>query len=267
MEFFVAVVIVLLVLIYFMVIVLRSVVSEVNQKVNGYFLKHLENYDEQFENKFTQMKEMNEKEEKMSRTLRSLERELEAYKVSPFYVPRPIPRDIYIPTARYIDNDFFVEYKVTKDKLMSIDKQQVIYNVMDKVPYTGDIDRYNLACEIISDLDFEGMYNLCSVSSSEQMDILKEALTDEKGEMLLQYIDTLDEESQFDSLQFIDYVKTIRTIEDPHVYVSVGENELDYTEEDKKIICSVDSNICEGIKIIFQNKVYDYSIYKTRRKG
>lgn len=267
MEFFVAVVIVLLVLIYFMVIVLRSVVSEVNQKVNGYFLKHLENYDEQFENKFTQMKEMNEKEEKMSRTLRSLERELEAYKVSPFYVPRPIPRDIYIPTARYIDNDFFVEYKVTKDKLMSIDKQQVIYNVMDKVPYTGDIDRYNLACEIISDLDFEGMYNLCSVSSSEQMDILKEALTDEKGEMLSQYIDTLDEESQFDSLQFIDYVKTIRTIEDPHVYVSVGENELDYTEEDKKIICSVDSNICEGIKIIFQNKVYDYSIYKTRRKG
>ena len=267
MEFFVAVVIVLLVLIYFMVIVLRSVVSEVNQKVNGYFLKHLENYDEQFENKFTQMKEMNEKEEKMSRTLRSLERELEAYKVSPFYVPRPIPRDIYIPTARYIDNDFFVEYKVTKDKLMSIDKQQVIYNVMDKVPYTGDIDRYNLACEIISDLDFEGMYNLCSVSSSEQMDILKEALTDEKGEMLSQYIDTLDEESQFDSLQFIDYVKTIRTIEDPHVYVSVGENELDYTEEDKKIICSFDSNICEGIKIIFQNKVYDYSIYKTRRKG
>ena len=267
MEFFVAVVIVLLVLIYFMVIVLRSVVSEVNQKVNGYFLKHLEIYDEQFEFKFTQMKEMNEKEEKMSRTLRSLERELEAYKVSPFYVPRPIPRDIYIPTARYIDNDFFVEYKITKDKLMSIDKQQVIYNVMDKVPYTGDIDRYNLACEIISDLDFEGMYNLCSVSSSEQMDILKEALTDEKGEMLSQYIDTLDEESQFDSLQFIDYVKTIRTIEDPHVYVSVGENELDYTEEDKKIICSVDSNICEGIKIIFQNKVYDYSIYKTRRKG
>ena len=61
MEFFVAVVIVLVVLIYFMVIVLRSVVGEVNQKVNGYFLKHLEEYDDQFEEKFTRMKEMNEK--------------------------------------------------------------------------------------------------------------------------------------------------------------------------------------------------------------
>ena len=76
-----------------------------------------------------------------------------------------------------------------------------------------------------------------------------------------------DPESQFDTIQFVDYVKSIRTKEDPHVYVSVGENEQDYSEEEKNIICSVDSNICEGIKIIFQNKVYDYSIYKTRRKG
>ena len=45
MGFFVAVVIVLLVLIYFMFVVLRSIVAEVNQKVNGYFLKHLEEYE------------------------------------------------------------------------------------------------------------------------------------------------------------------------------------------------------------------------------
>ena len=70
MEFFVAVVIVLVVLIYFMVIVLRSVVSEVNQKVNGYFLKHLEDFDEQYEDKFTRIKEMNEKEEKLSSIVR-----------------------------------------------------------------------------------------------------------------------------------------------------------------------------------------------------
>jgi hypothetical protein len=71
----------------------------------------------------------------------------------------------------------------------------------------------------------------------------------------------------FDSISFLDFVKTIRSAEDPNVYVSVAENEKDYTEEEKNIICSVDNNICEGIKIIFQNKVYDYSIYKTRRKG
>ena len=30
--------------------------------------------------------------------------------------------------------------------------------------------------------------------------------------------------------------------------------------------CKVDGNICEGVKIVYQNKVYDYSIYKSRRK-
>ena len=81
MKFFVAVVIVLLVLIYFMVVVLRSVVSEVNQKVNGYFIKHLEEYDDYYSSKLAHIKEMNAKEEKLSRTLRSLEREVESYRV------------------------------------------------------------------------------------------------------------------------------------------------------------------------------------------
>lgn len=267
MKFFVAVVIVLLLLIYFMVVVLRSVVSEVNQKVNGYFLKHLEEYDDHYSSKLANIKEMNAKEEKLSRTLRSLEREVESYRVSPFYVPRPVPRDIYIPTARYIDNDFFVEYKVAKDKLMSIDKQQVIYNVLERVPYTGSIDRYKLACDVIADLNFDVLYNLCSVPSDDQLKALNETFTGEKKELLEKYVESLEVDEEFDSMKFYDYVKDIRLIEDPHVYVSVAENEQDYTEEEKNIICSVDSNICEGIKIIFQNKIYDYSIYKTRRKG
>ena len=267
MGFFVAVVIVLLVLIYFMFVVLRSIVAEVNQKVNGYFLKHLEEYDEQFASKLASIKEMNVKEERLARTIRSLEREKESYSVSPFYVPRPIPRDIYIPTARYIDNDFFVEYKIAKDKLMSINKQEVIYNVIDRVPYTGNLPRYELACDILSDLNFDVRYNLCSVPADQQLEVLKEAMTGDKAAVLDEFVDSLEVDEAFDSIKFYDYVKDIRKIEDPHVYVSVGENELDYTEEEKKIICSVDSNICEGIKIIFQNKIYDYSIYKTRRKG
>jgi hypothetical protein len=92
-------------------------------------------------------------------------------------------------------------------------------------------------------------------------------MTGDKAAVLDEFVDSLEVDETFDSMKFYDYVKDIRKIEDPHVYVSVGENELDYTEEEKKIICSVDSNICEGIKIIFQNKIYDYSIYKTRRKG
>ena len=97
--------------------------------------------------------------------------------------------------------------------------------------------------------------------------MLNETFTGDKKEVLEQFVNTLEVDEAFDSMKFYDYVKNIRKIEDPHLYVSVAENEKDYTEEEKNIICSVDGNICEGLKIIFQNKIYDYSIYKTRRKG
>ena len=150
---------------------------------------------------------------------------------------------------------------------MSIDKQEVIYNVIEKVPYTGNLSRYKLACDIMEDMNFDVLYNLCSVSATDQLEVLSEAFTGDKKDVLEQFVNTLEIDETFDSMKFYDYVKNIRKIEDPHVYVSVAENERDYTEEEKNIICSVDGNICEGLKIIFQNKIYDYSIYKTRRKG
>ena len=58
MGIFVAAVIVLIVLIYFMIVMLRSVVSEASHQVNSYFLKNLEGYDAQFKEKFKQMNEL-----------------------------------------------------------------------------------------------------------------------------------------------------------------------------------------------------------------
>lgn len=266
MGIFVAAVIVLIVLIYFMIVMLRSVVSEAGHQVNSYFLKNLESYDAQFKEKFRQMNELKEEQETLNREVKSMKSELVSYKTSPFYAPRPLARDVYIPTARYIDNDFFEEYKIAKDKLLSINKQQVINNVMGKVEYVGDMDRYQTACRIIEKLNFEAVYDLCSVEKEDQLSVLKECLDNQEAALLLEYVGNMQEMEEFDILAFLDYIKKVKNDNDPFVYVSVGENENDYSDEERKIICSVDDNICEGIKIIYQNKIYDYSIYKTRRK-
>ena len=75
-----------------------------------------------------------------------------------------------------------------------------------------------------------------------------------------------EEDDDFDVLGFTDFLKHTAGKNDPHVFVSVAENEEDYSNEERKIVCLVDQNICEGLKIVYQNKVYDYSIYKSRRK-
>ena len=266
MGIFIAVIVVLLVLIYFMTIMLRSVVSESNQKVNGYFLKNLEMYDERYKEKVKSLSKVNEEYEDVSRELRNMKNEMISYKTSPFYAPRPVPRDIYIPTARYIDNDFFEEYKIAKDKLLSINKQEVIDNVMDKVPFEGDLKRYNTVQGIMQKLNFDAIYDLCSSIKEDQLQIIKESLDNDEQKLLLEYIEDMEDIEEFDVLGFIDYLKHVAWENDPHVFVSVAENEEDYSDEDRKIVCLVDQNICEGLKIVYQNKVYDYSIYKSRRK-
>lgn len=266
MGIFIAVIVVLVVLIYFMTVMLRSVVSESNQKVNGYFLKNLEMYDTRYREKVSSLSKINVEYEEVSRELRNMKNEMISYKTSPFYAPRPVPRDIYIPTARYIDNDFFEEYKIAKDKLLSINKQEVIDNVMDKVPFTGDMKIYNTVQGILKKLNFEAIYDLCSSTKEDQLQIIKESLDDEEMKLLCKYIENLEEDDDFDVLGFTDFLKHTAGKNDPHVFVSVAENEEDYSNEERKIVCLVDQNICEGLKIVYQNKVYDYSIYKSRRK-
>jgi predicted AlkP superfamily phosphohydrolase/phosphomutase len=107
---------------------------------------------------------------------------------------------------------------------------------------------------------------LCSCKKEDQLQIIKDSLDIEEQKLLLQYIESMEDIDEFEVLGFIDYLKHTAWKNDPHVFVSVAENEDDYTNEDRKIVCLVDQNICEGLKIVYQNKVYDYSIYKSRRK-
>ena len=266
MGVFIAVIVVLVILIYFMTIMLRSVVSESNQKVNGYFLKNLEMYDTRYKDKVNALRRINVEYEDVSRELRNMRNEMISYKTSPFYAPRPVPRDIFIPTARYIDNDFFEEYKIAKDKLMSINKQEVIDNVIEKVPFTGNVELYETIQGILNKLNFEAIYDLCSSTKEDQLQIIKDSLDDKEQKLLLEYIETLEDIDEFEVLGFTDFLKHTAWKNDPHVFVSVAENEEDYSNEDRNIVCLVDQNICEGLKIVYQNKVYDYSIYKSRRK-
>ena len=266
MGVFIAVIVVLVILIYFMTIMLRSVVSESNQKVNGYFLKNLEMYDTRYKDKVNALRRINVEYEDVSRELRNMRNEMISYKTSPFYAPRPVPRDIFIPTARYIDNDFFEEYKIAKDKLMSINKQEVIDNVIEKVPFTGNIELYETIQGILNKLNFDAIYDLCSSTKEDQLQIIKDSLDDNEQKLLLEYMETLEDIDEFEVLGFTDFLKHTAWKNDPHVFVSVAENEEDYSNKERNIVCLVDQNICEGLKIVYQNKVYDYSIYKTRRK-
>ena len=124
MAVFIAIFIVMGILVYFIAVSLRIVVESAGRKVNAYFLSKLSAYDEDFGEKLEEVQRLEKESGELRERLEELRSEKGALETSRFYKPRPLMRDTYIPVARYIDNSFFEDYKLTK-KLLDMDKKRL----------------------------------------------------------------------------------------------------------------------------------------------
>lgn len=263
---FIAVFVVLIVMIYFMTVSIQIVVEHSTKKVNAYFANKLEEFDQDFGEKIEKLNELEEEKSKLKQDIKALKLDKTNLKTSRFYKPRPIIRDIYIPTARYIDNEFFEDYKMAKN-LLVMDKDDIIRTVMGKFPYNGDIERYTLAKGISDKLSFEATYDIGTLEPRDQLLAIDEILEESEISMLEEYIGTISEWQDFDVLNFERFIDKICADESPILTAYTGEEGLDFTHIDPNIIAQYDDNICEGIRIIYQNRVYDYSIYQSRKRS
>lgn len=263
---FIAVFVVLIVMIYFMTVSIQIVVEHATKKVNAYFASKLNEFDEDFGGKIEKLNELEEEKNKLKQDIKALEVDRTNLKESRFYKPRPIIRDIYIPTARYIDNEFFEDYKMVKNILI-IEKEEMIKKVMEATPYSGDIERYRLAKGISDKLNFEALYDVSTLEAEKQLLGLDEILSEEELELLKEYIESLVDWTEFDVLDFVRFVNFVRDEESPILTACVGEQGLDFSHISPDIEVIFDDNICEGIRIIYQHRVFDYSVYQSRKRS
>lgn len=263
---FIAIFLIMAVMIYFITASLRIVTENANKKVNAYFLSKLGEYDKDFKEKMNKLEELRESREEVEQEIKILKLDYNALNVSRFYKPRPVINDTYIPVAHYIDNEFFSDYKKAK-RLLVMDKAQIIRTVLEKYPYEGNIKRYNSANSIKKKLNYEAMYDLCTLPKMEQLRVLSDALEKSEVDLLEEYIKTLLDPTTFDVIGFIDWIRFVVNEESPMLTAYLGEEDEDYSDVADNVQCLYDKNVCEGIRIIYQGRLFDYSIYESRKKN
>ena len=265
---FAAIFLVMGVMIYFITLSLRIVTENASKKVNAYFVSKLQEYDDSFEEKLDELAQLQEEKEKLQQEIKILKMDHNMMQTSRFYKPRPVIRDSFIPIARYIDNGFFEDYKLAKT-LLVMDKENIIRTIMEKFPYSGDMKRYETAQSLLDKLNFEAIYDLCSISEEEQLKILDEEMSDEEADLFEEYgkETNLTEIKDFKILSFLSWLKEIVNEESPMLVAYVGDEAEDYSHISPYVICQFDKNVCEGIRIVYQKRLYDYSIYESRRKN
>lgn len=243
--------------------VLRMAAVVTGKQVSACFVRELEAYEGFLDKKGEENLQLAQEKKGLQKEISDMQGVMVSLKTSPFYAPRPVPRDLFVPSARYIDNDFFDNHKLVTDRMRGMDKAEMMERIREKNPYAGDMERYGSACRILESLPLDALYELATMQGTAQLEILGESMEGEDRKLLEEYAQGL-QDACFDVLGFVSWLREVRTAHDPSMYVRTGEEGDDFSAQGQDVVTQYDGNISEGIKFIHQNKLFDFSIYRLR---
>ena len=164
-------------------------------------------------------------------------------------------------TFVYVENrnDYEIEdvFLLTKliDKDFSLNTEDLIINFISKNANYKNYDLYDNLVKLQERIDDIGLYSLVTNAS------VREAFIDlVKSNYKNIYKDYTLVNKDFDINNFISYVKSELDKNNPSIYVFVGREDENYDKIDDRIKTIYDNSIYKGFKIVYKNKLYDYSL-------
>ena len=235
----IAIIIVMVVINGFMVYAIYRAWERVNDKINKFFLDKTSNLS------------FGEATVKKEEVLVEPKEEKVIVKTQPVYVaPSTVTNTVYKSKG------FKEDYKKLKQN-MSFDKDAVISKVVNELDdKTGIIGK--TAISLNNSFTFDTVFKLSTLSSNEQLKILKESFNENELKLLNDYLSKNNK--AFSSVDFFDYVSQIAKTEDPKFYVKTGWDSDNFDELGDDVVTVHDNDITEGVKIVHKNKLYDYSV-------
>lgn len=165
---------------------------------------------------------------------------------------------VYVEKKANYQIDDLLKMMKTIDSKFIVDDKMTISNFIET--YVTDnrdsIRRFFDLKKMKEYIDEIGIYNIIVGSDEEKEDIKKQlVLIDE--DIFNEYYSG---KTEFDIEDFNNYLEYEIGKCDPTIYVYVGNKEDNYDEINNRIKTVYDKNIYKGIKIVYLNKLYDYSL-------
>ena len=154
--------------------------------------------------------------------------------------------------TNYLDKNIFELNKKIEQKFI-INYEDLIKDFLSNIK--GD-NRYDFCVKLRNKFTPDEIYNIELMLPEERNAYLKKTLSEEEYKVYEIYLAS----NKFNMEDFIDYLNRLIELNDPTVVVLVPNDKVNYDYIDSKIKTKVSDNIYRGIKIIYKNKVYDFSL-------
>ena len=154
--------------------------------------------------------------------------------------------------TNYLDKNIFELNKKIEQKFI-INYEDLIKDFLSNIK--GD-NRYDFCVKLRNKFTPDEIYNIELMLPEERNTYLKKTLSEEEYKVYEIYLAS----NKFNMEDFIDYLNRLIELNDPTVVVLVPNDKVNYDYIDKNIKTKVSDSIYKGIKILYRNKVYDFSL-------
>lgn len=232
-------------MISFMFVMLKRIIKTLHEQSKSIFINKLQDYDNLIELKSKQLEDLNNPYKKSNK----LKKEADKYCENAF---SDIYYEFLIPN--YKDEAMFKNYKLINEKFTVNNKNIIIDFINNKINFKSE-NAYNRLQRLNEKLNFDLIYKLNLLDSQKQMSYLRKKI----GEDEKKYLDKYGSD-KFNIIDFKNYIEDLLQKNDPTIYIKVGKVDENYDYLNSQIKTIYDEKICKGIKIIYKNKIYDYSL-------
>ena len=235
-------------LVFLMFMILKKTVGIVNSQTKSYFINKLQGYDDLITEKENKLLEIDELIKNKEKGIKEDNSNKEDKKIafdtniiellnSAKYQDKSL-----LEVNKFIDDNFVVNYEELIKDFLSLCDENKNYEFC-----------LNLRGKFTSDV----IYELKSMTSLEQDEKIKKMLNSKEYKVYEAFCLVVSEKSVDN---FIGYLDQLVDLNNPKITILVGNKSENYDHLSEYINTVFNDKIYRGIKIIYRNKVYDFSL-------
>ena len=231
-----------------MFVILKKTVRIVNSQTKSYFVNKLQGYDDLIRDKESKLSEI---DELIKDKEKGIKEDNTHNDVKTGYAFDTNVIDL-LNSTQYQDKNIFELNKKIEEKFI-INYEDLLKDFLSNIK---DNNKYDFTLKLRNKFTPDEIYKIETLLPEERDKYLKELLTDEEYKVYEIFVIS----NKFNMVDFIDYLNRLIELNNPTVTVLVPNKNINYDYIDSKIKTKVSDNIYRGIKIIYKNKVYDFSL-------
>ncbi len=246
---FVIVCLIVAFLVTIMFLILKKTVGIVNDQTKSYFVNKLQGYDDLIQDKENKLIEIETKIKDKEKGINEEETNRDG-KQNYAFDSNVI--DLFNATKYQDQNIFELNKKIDENFVVNYEEL-----IKDFLTLCDDKTDYDFCKNLRGKFDSDTIYRLKSMLFEDYEVEIKQMLN-QKEYKVYEAFKLVTSENNIDN--FIDYLDQLVDLNDPKVRILVGNKSENYDHLNEYIETIFNDKIYRGIKIVYKNKVYDFSL-------